>query len=142
MTPASMDCLNRIKRDGVDSEAQLEKLAFHLDLQQNLMESIMIDSGKSGPHCWGQGGSTQFAQQLETTVTAPPLVGCVVWSLTTFYSDGTTHTKQHRSKRVQPNGSPCANNHCSTRYEQSFRHNKHTHTNQKAATDKHSRHNH
>ena len=35
-----------------------------------------------------------------------------------------------------------ANNHCSTRYEQSFRHNKHTHTNQKAATDKHSRHNH
>ena len=26
------------------------------------------------------------------------------------------------------------NNHCSTRYEQSFRHNKHTHTNQKAAT--------
>ena len=43
------------------------------------------------------------------------------------------HTKQHRSKRVQPNGSPCANNHCSTRYEQSFRHNKHTHTNQKAA---------
>ena len=60
---------------------------------------------------------------------------------TTFYSDGTTHTKQHRSKRVQPNGSPCANNHCSTRYEQSFRHNKHTHTNQKAATDKHSRHN-
>ena len=37
---------------------------------------------------------------------------------------------------------PCANNHCSTPYEQSFRHNKHTHTNQKAATDKHSRHNH
>ena len=36
----------------------------------------------------------------------------------------------------------CANNHCSCRYEQSFRHNKHTHTNQKAATDKHSRHNH
>ena len=34
------------------------------------------------------------------------------------------------------------NNHCSTRYEQSFRHNKHTHTNQKADTDKHSRHNH
>ena len=24
---------------------------------------------------------TQFAQQLETTMTAPPLVGCVVWSL-------------------------------------------------------------
>ena len=38
-------------------------------------------NGKSGPHCWGRGGSTQFAQQLESTVTAPPLVGCVVWSL-------------------------------------------------------------
>ena len=25
----------------------------------------------------------------------------------------------HRSKMVQPNGSSCANNHCSTRYEQS-----------------------
>ena len=66
----------------------------------------------------------------------------VVVSNTTSYSDGTTHTKQHHSKRVQPNGSPCANNHCSTRYEQSFRHNKHRHTNQKAATDKHSMHNH
>ena len=59
----------------------------------------------------------------------------------TLYSDVTTHSKQHRSKGVQPNGSPCANNHCSTRYEQSFRHNKHTHTYQKAATDQHSRHN-
>ena len=38
-------------------------------------------NGKSGPHCWGRGGSTQFAQQLEFAVTAPPLVGCVVWSL-------------------------------------------------------------
>ena len=37
-------------------------------------------NGKSGPHFWGRGGSTQFAQQLETTVTAPPLVGCVVWN--------------------------------------------------------------
>ena len=37
-------------------------------------------NGKSGPHCWGRGGSTQFAQQLETTVAAPPLVGCVVWN--------------------------------------------------------------
>ena len=42
-------------------------------------------NGKSGPHCWGRGGSTQFAQQLETTVTAPPLVGCVVWSLIVLY---------------------------------------------------------
>ena len=37
-------------------------------------------NGKSGPQCWGRGGLTQFAQQLESTVTAPPLVGCVVWS--------------------------------------------------------------
>ena len=37
-------------------------------------------NGKSGPHCWERGGSTQFAQQLEFAVTAPPLVGCVVWS--------------------------------------------------------------
>ena len=43
---------------------------------------------------------------------------------------------------ITPKGLPCTNNHCSTRYEQSFRHNKHTHTNQTAATDKHSRHNH
>ena len=25
-------------------------------------------NGKSGPHCWGRGGSTQFAQQLEFAV--------------------------------------------------------------------------
>ena len=37
---------------------------------------------------------------------------------TTLYSDGTTHSKQHRSKGVQPNGSPCVNSHCSTQYEQ------------------------
>ena len=32
------------------------------------------------PIAGGQEGSTQFAQQLESAVTAPPLVGCVVWS--------------------------------------------------------------
>ena len=37
-------------------------------------------NSKSGPHCWGRESSTQFAQQLESAVTAPPLVGCVVWS--------------------------------------------------------------
>ena len=37
-------------------------------------------NGKSGPHCWGRKGSTQFAQQFLSAVTAPPLVGCVVWS--------------------------------------------------------------
>ena len=36
---------------------------------------------KSGPHCWGRECLTQFAQQLESGVTAPPLVGCVVWRL-------------------------------------------------------------
>ena len=40
----------------------------------------MPKNSKSGPHCWGRGGSTQFAQPLESAVTAPPLVGCVVWS--------------------------------------------------------------
>ena len=61
---------------------------------------------------------------------------------TTLYSDGTTRSKQHRKKWVQPNGSTCTNNHRSPRYEQSFRHNKHTHTYQKAATDHDSRYNH
>ena len=35
-------------------------------------------NGKSGPHCWGREGLTQIAQQLESAVTAPVLVGCVV----------------------------------------------------------------
>ena len=34
-----------------------------------------------GPPMMGREGSTQFAQQLASAVTAPPLVGCVVWSL-------------------------------------------------------------
>ena len=38
-------------------------------------------NGKSGPHCWGREGLTQLAQQFVTAVTAPPLVGCVIWSL-------------------------------------------------------------
>ena len=32
-------------------------------------------NGKSGRHCWGLEGSTQFAQQFVSAVTAPPLVG-------------------------------------------------------------------
>ena len=38
-------------------------------------------AGPHGRHAQktGRGGSTQFAQQLESAVTAPPLVGCVVW---------------------------------------------------------------
>ena len=39
---------------------------------------------------------------------------------TQYSTASTTHSKQHHSKGVHPNGSPCANNHCSTRYEQSF----------------------
>ena len=62
---------------------------------------------------------------------------------TQHYTVTALHTLNNTvAKGFNQNGSPCANNHCSTRYEQSFRHNKHTHTNQKAATDKHSRHNH
>ena len=38
-------------------------------------------NNKSGSHCWGREGSTQFAHQHVSAVTAPPLVGCVVWSL-------------------------------------------------------------
>ena len=37
---------------------------------------------KSGPHFWGRDGSTQLTQQFVTAVTAPQLVGYVVWSLT------------------------------------------------------------
>ena len=33
------------------------------------------------PHCLGRVVSTQFAQQFVSAVTAPPLVGCVIWSL-------------------------------------------------------------
>ena len=32
------------------------------------------------PIAGGGGGSAQFVQQLDSVVTAPPLVGCVVWS--------------------------------------------------------------
>ena len=64
-----------------------------------------------------------------------------------YTAQHTTVTALHRLNNTVAKGfnqmpPPCANNHCSTRYEQSFQHNKHTHTNQKAATDKHSRHNH
>ena len=52
-------------------------------------------NGKSGPHCWGRGGSTQFAQQLESTVAAPPLVGCVVWSLNEEITSDIKKHKQH-----------------------------------------------
>ena len=36
--------------------------------------------GKSGTHYWGREVSTQFAQQFVTGMTAPPLVGSVVWN--------------------------------------------------------------
>ena len=46
------------------------------------------------------------------------------------------------AKGVQPNGSTCTNNYCSTQYEQILRHNKDTHTYQKTDTDQYTRHNH
>ena len=62
-------------------------------------------NGKSSPHCWGRGGSTQFTQQLESAVTAPPFVDCFVWSLTQYiimfivqqhsYSCNTIHNTVH-----------------------------------------------
>ena len=39
------------------------------------------------PIAGGRKGSTQFAQQHESAVTAPPLVGCVVWSFTSPSGD-------------------------------------------------------
>ena len=39
------------------------------------MAGMPKKNGKSGTHCWGREGSTQFAPQLESAMTAPPLVG-------------------------------------------------------------------
>ena len=36
---------------------------------------------KSGSHFWGREFSIQFAPQFVSSVTAPPLVCCVVWSI-------------------------------------------------------------
>ena len=49
------------------------------------------------PHCWGRKGSTQFALQFVTAVTAPPLVGCVIHSSVTL------------SKRTFHSTSSCSN---------------------------------
>ena len=51
-------------------------------IQRVRMAGMPKKTVNQAPHCWGPEGSTQFAQQLESAVTAPPLVGCVVWSLT------------------------------------------------------------
>ena len=45
------------------------------------------------PHCWGREGSTQFAQQLESAVTAPPFVCCVVWSHPISYPLSSTNSE-------------------------------------------------
>ena len=42
------------------------------------------ENGKLGPHCWGRDVSTLLVRQFLTAVTAPPVVGCVVWSLGTL----------------------------------------------------------
>ena len=44
------------------------------------------------------------------------------WTLNNYYYYSII--KQHRSKGAKPNDTPFANNHCCTRYEQSFRHKK------------------
>ena len=56
-----------------------------------------------------------------------------------YKAQHSTVTALHTTRRkgVQPNGSTCANYHCSTRYEQSFRHCQHTYPNWKATTDQH-----
>ena len=54
-------------------------------------------NGKSGSHCCGREGSTQFAQQFVTAVTAQTLVGCVVWNHITITS---THTKYKCSQEI------------------------------------------
>ena len=54
-------------------------------------DGVQYQSSKSGPHCWWWEDSTQFAQQLESVVTAPPLVGCVVWHL---------YTDDHRGQLI------------------------------------------
>ena len=59
----------------------LDITLFYKDLRQTSSGSAWPacpKKGKSGPHCWGREGSTQFAPQF---VTALPLVDCVVWSL-------------------------------------------------------------
>ena len=50
---------------------------------------------KLGHHCWGRESSTPFAQQLESAVTAPLLVGGVVWSLFFAFLHGGHLEKQN-----------------------------------------------
>ena len=53
-------------------------------------------------------GSTQFAQQFLSAVTAPPLVGCVVWSVLSSFSLNifcfihSLISETHRSIRARP----------------------------------------
>ena len=83
-------------------------------------------NGKSGPHCWGRGGSTQFAQQLEFAVTAPPLVGCVVWSLHHMV----TTSIRHKHQETTDNTKHCTQNsnwvHNRYKHTTSTRRNTHT----------------
>ena len=69
--------------------------------------------------------NNMVAERDDVPVEQPTQTHCELFHQRIYkYSDGTAHSKQHRSKGLQPNGFPCANNNCSTRYEQSFRHNK------------------
>ena len=52
-----------------------------LDITRFYEEQRQPSSGSAWPACQHNGKSgTQLAQQFVTTVTAPPNVGCVVWS--------------------------------------------------------------
>ena len=46
-----------------------------LDITHFYDEQCQLSSGKSGSHILRRKGSTQFAQQFVSAVTAPPLVG-------------------------------------------------------------------
>ena len=76
-------------------------------------DRLPIKNGKSGPHCWGREISTQFAQQFVSAVTAPPLVGCLVWSFIKFIANyikgrkaNTTHRNPTSSQRQFKTGVP------------------------------------
>ena len=62
--------------------------------------SACSKNGKSGTYCWGREGPTQFAQQLVSAVTAPLLVGCIVWSqpVNVCHSITTRETPKRRMK--------------------------------------------
>ena len=61
--------------DTCTSEVKSCRTWIGLDITRFCEQQHQPSSGSACP----KNGSTQFAQQLESAVTAPPLVGCVVW---------------------------------------------------------------